>query len=61
MKSTLLGAITLPSRALHSAISSSALTLWPGLSSTIAFTASPHFGSGTPMSTMVSAVFSGIL
>ena len=46
MKSTVLGALTLPSFALHSAMISSALTVWPLFSSTTALTASPHLRVG---------------
>ncbi|MNL80171.1 hypothetical protein D3C87_2069520 [compost metagenome] len=48
-KSTDLGAFTLPSFCLHRAISSSPETCMPGVSSTTAFTASPHAASGTPI------------
>lgn len=48
-KSTLFGAWTLLKRSLQSLMSLPASTTCPGLSSTTALTASPNFGSGTPI------------
>ncbi|MNR46423.1 hypothetical protein D3C85_1653830 [compost metagenome] len=49
MKSTLFGVLTLPRRSLTRVIRSSAAQALPGLSWTMAFTASPHFSSGMPI------------
>ena len=48
-KSTVFGAITLPSFCLAQRDQFLGADLWPGLSSTTALTASPHFSSGTPI------------